>query len=462
MSRKMRRSRDVAVSDNEEWSGFDLYGLQGDAAGALDAFRRRRRLGPDDSKELFAEKYNSLLLSHVVERQTEQKNFFLKQLEEMESSFATKRKGEDQLVSSRKLKRNELILAFNKALVLYSRGDVKKCAEICSEKLSGMINARQKPSEESSGVASRMAFLLLECILNVTAGNSSGLQKQLTDILPGVVNPSERIIEWLDLLNAEKDPQVKFLLTLYKSRIAVSELDESGKHPDGNIRSARKDMKAAMEIFQHKLRPSFGGETESIVSSANSEENMSNAGSSMRFQEQQQQQPSGSIVLQKLNQSALSLKAHLEELKGNTKKSLILCSEAAGAVSATDAAYEAVHTNNLAVVYETNDRRHLALHALAKSLRAAATDGESLLFHPDGTARPDQTLLILHNAAICALRARNYVSAYECMATCVARSEVFRNRSNSWLRMAEACVGVFSILRIRNESKKYSTIEANG
>ena len=135
---------------------------------------------------------------------------------------------------------------------------------------------------------------------------------------------------------------------------------------------------------------------------------LSSAGNSNRNISEQQPPPPSSVVLQKLNQSALCLKAHLEQLKGNTKKSLILCSEALAATVAEDdkAAYEAMHCNNLAVVYETNNRRHLALHALSKSLRAP-----SQLFRKDGTARADPTLQILSNAAVCALRARKYCSA---------------------------------------------------
>jgi hypothetical protein len=209
--------------------------------------------------------------------------------------------------------------------------------------------------------------------------------------------------------------------------------------------------------------------------------------------EQQQQQHTSmvipsSIVLQKLNQSALGVKAHLEQLKGNTKKSLILCSEALAAATAsttleddgTDAAYEQLHFNNLAVVYETNNRRHLALHALAKSLRTTprrtgtthhhVRDDQqdapplSHLFGTDGTIRSDPTLSILHNAAICGLRARNYVSAYECMVTCMVRSHIFYHRPRCWLRLSEACIGIFAELKQQHGTRDhmFSTVEVDG
>jgi hypothetical protein len=441
-TRKMRRSREAVAANDEPLSGFDLYDVQGDSAAALDAFQK-------NTSSSLAAQYNSLLLSHVApdRRLGSQgvKDSLLQDMKGFDDQFRSKK---DHVLSTRKRLRNEWILAYNQALVLQAAGAPSKCAAIGGDMLKATIEGKKKLSEELSLVASRMAFLLLECILTFSAGSHPGLQAERLGI-PSVGS----IIEWLELLDSEKDPQLKFLLALYKSRLDVAELDDSGKHVDSKIRSARKEIKSAMEVFQHKLRPSFGADTGSVVSSANSEENTSTS----MHHEQQQQQPS-SLVLQKLNQSALNLKAHLEQLKGNTKKSLILCSEAHSA-AVENPAYEVVHSSNLAVVYETNNKRHLALHSLAKGLRI---DQQDSIFHCDGTAKPDHTLMVLYNAAICGLQARNYVSAYECMATCVASSVIFRDRPRCWLRMAEACVGIFSGLKIQNDSNKFSTVEING
>lgn len=213
-----------------------------------------------------------------------------------------------------------------------------------------------------------------------------------------------------------------------------------------------------MEVFQHKLRAAYGADTASVVSSANSEENMSAASTSYPESNQphQPQQALGSIVLQRFNQSALNLKASLETMKGNVKKSLILCSEAYSA-SVENAAYEAIHSNNLGLVYETNDKRHLALHVLSKGLHRSTPSS----FKKDGTASPSQTLSILYNSALCALRAGNYISAYECMASCVARSPAFDNPC-CWLRMAEACLGVYHSLDSRTNRHRVKIIESNG
>jgi hypothetical protein len=159
---------------------------------------------------------------------------------------------------------------------------------------------------------------------------------------------------------------------------------------------------------------------------------------------------------------------------------LILCGEAQTATTGYDPDYEAIHYNNLAVVYETTDRRHLALHALAKSIRANlrnSNNGDDKqaeqqpkqltmgdIFHTDGTALPDLTTSILHNAALCALRAQNYESAYECLATSIAHSQVFRNHPFSWIRLAESCIGIYSQQQLanrRNQTKgnqKFSAV----
>ncbi|KAI2512225.1 hypothetical protein MHU86_2101 [Fragilaria crotonensis] len=124
-------------------------------------------------------------------------------------------------------------------------------------------------------------------------------------------------------------------------------------------------------------------------------------------------------LLQAHLQSALNLKAHLELLKGNTNKSLLLCAEANA--SHSDPSYESISANNLAFIYGTNRKRHLALHSAAKALRAPSGG----IFRSDGTARCDSTCGVLANAALCALQGRRYEAAYECMATCVLSSTTY-------------------------------------
>lgn len=462
----MRRTRGLATASGEEdlmLSYFDLYEVQGDGRAAYDIYTAA---AGSLKEETLAGQYNRLLLRQisqqsiretatandsptggVADSSSQQASQLLPNLQLLERKLQQA----TQQLSTKQIKRNECIMAYNRALIWQAAGDVQKCTEICLPILQPMITARLRPAEDLTVVVSRMALLLLECILTLAVGRNSGLQYY--------DGPSpDDIVKWIEHVDSEQDPQLKFLLALYKSRVDLAHLDQHGRHVESNIRSARKELKSAMELFQHKLRPSFGGETGSVVSSANSEE-MSQQHVANPYEPQP---PTGSLVLQRYNQSALSLKANLEQLKGNTKKSLILCSEAQSAAK-DDGSYDAVHSNNLAVVYATNHKRQLALHALTKALRASQRDdrGFDALLAMDGTARPARTLEILHNSAICALQARNYISAYECMAACVTRSEVFRQRSRCWIRMAEACLGIFA--ERRNTSRgKLATIECDG
>lgn len=417
--RKMRRMRDVAAPEDGLLSSYELYQLQGDVNAALEALTQSN-----------ASTYNRKILT-----------FLRAPNDDLLPDGLDLYDGKDTVLGVRKKRRNELVAIYNRALILFTQGNAHEAARLCTEQWT-LLHEQTTSTlpKELIEVSSRVAFLLLECLLLFTAG--------MIDTASADVPPAESILDWLDGLDAERDPQFKFLLHLYKSRVDLAYIIDN-KHSDAKIRSSRKELKQAMDVFQHKLRASFGAETGSVVSSNNSEENMS-----LPY-EPQASTPS-SIVLQKHNQSGLSLKANSEQLKGNTKKSLILCNEALTA-AAEDPSYIAVHENNLAVVYETIGRRHLALHALSKSLRAKSDD---ISFYSDGTARPDHTLLVLHNTAICALQARHFQSAYECMATAVSRSRIFSERPRCWLRMAEACIGMFA--EQTNRTTTFSAVEANG
>lgn len=431
----------------------------------------------------------------------------------------------------RYLQRNATILAYNRALLHWAQGDIPACVAICATTVTPLVDKSSTKQQQQQQQATsfndtilciascRLAMLWLECILLVGKNGTMSADNSHATIAATTTDTSSTnhvvlslplldagsIVAWLehslanssqssstnhitnthsrnknspssDAFSTEELKQLKFLLPVYKSRLFLAEFDDQGKRIEACIRSARKDMKTAMEVFQNKLRPAYInnlGEVSSagsVTSLNNSEDGMNTSGLQQHsfpiLERTSSSIPSvsGNIVLQKLNQSALVVKAHLEQLKGNTKKSLVLCSEA---MSASDgAAFEPLRMNNLAVVYETNNRRYLALHALVKSLRAAnpingnneSSEGVgttmSSFFQSDGTANPDLTPSILYNTAVCALRARNYVSAYECMAACLSASPIFANRPKCWLRLAEACLGIASNLKKDQETNQ--------
>ena len=433
---KTRRRR-VTTSDNIAGASvFELYEIHGDAAAALAACPALR--GGKEGEG--TEDYNRVLLSYMASDSggysNASKEKMVKQMEDWEKKFGQKETFPS--VKARKRTRNEWIAAYNRALLLLANGDVVQSNKVCSEKLRMMVSSKKKASDEMSMVSTRMAFLFLEGILANSLASHSGLcdfQGSLT---------ANSVMEWLEMQAPESDPQFLFLLALYKSRMDFAERDEKGKHLESKIRSARKELKTAMEVFQHKLRPSNSGE-DSLASSleADSEVNNGSSSQSNAVASQQQNFPM-SLVLQKQNQAALNLKANVEHLKGNPKKSLILLGEALTA-SPEDSFYDAMHANNLALVYETNGKKHLAMHTMTKALRV---DLKKPNFQSDGTARPDPSLVTLYNSALCSLQARKFLSAYECLIACVMHSPVFSKRPRCWILMAEACIGTYGAIRI--------------
>jgi tetratricopeptide (TPR) repeat protein len=408
--------------------------------------------------------------------------------------------------SVRKRKREEMIMTYNRGLILLASGKAVESIDDVWTALQPIVMQRHEQlSDDSLRVACRLGFLLLEALLTVWPMRSHR-PAQRFDGHPDL--DLDTLMRWLvDIVVnrdvGDADPQLKFMLHLYKSRVDFFERDRRGRMDDANIRSARKELKQAMDIFQHKLRAACNDSgslasssysedlTSAAAAAANNPNSSSNGGVAvgglggggggggtksptplLQGQSFLSYNNTSAMTrpLQGQNQAALNLKANTEQLKGNIKKSLILCAEANasllqdtnattddGTTPATSVAsasmrssdyYEAVHQNNLGIVYETSGKSHLALHAFSKAIRLASSSQENgPLFESDGTARPDLTFSVLHNAAICSLKAGNYMAAYECMALCIRKKPtIWAGRPQSWLRLAEACIGTLSLV----------------
>jgi hypothetical protein len=404
--------------DAYEGSLESLFEVRGDAAAALEAYSAASQSGQTQTQR---QEYNRLLLSYLASSPSSSDEI-TKQMDEWEDNWKL---SEDYLsTSNNKQKLWKFIFAYNRSLIQFAAGKPRDAVGPLLDLLRPLV-ADQKSALRDGllDASSRSAFLVLDCLLAIS--EPRGLQELDEEIT------SESLVTWLDSLDFESSPCLKFLLSLYKSRLDFAARDQSGKMIDSAVKGVRKELKLAMEVLNHKLRPtitgSTGGETASVGSLSEVEDHSIHA-SDVPISRQE-------TLLQGLNQSALNLKARLEQLKGNSKKSLVLCAEA------HSSAYESTHFNNLAFVYAANGKRNLALHSCARSLRASSVAAEMFTFTSDGTASPEPTWSIVHNAAILAFQAGNYVSAYECMANCVQNSKEYSERPRCWLRMAEACIG---------------------
>ena len=599
-SRSNSGNRGIQQQQMEILSACDYYTIRGDTASAYQALTQatpdviaEATTSSDDSGSIistsnssnvnhpsttFTIRYNLFLLSELITATTNRSvRDVLTQWDDLESNLVMLEKVTETTTP--------LYFAYNRALIHYGMSDYTTSIQLCAECVgrplqqffsssnhSSSSHQNQKtkstkdsmePKEPIPLILFHLAFLLLECILALGVGRNTGLN-HLLQINLNFQNDTpfnftiEMILDWLEesmthLEDADEttggttnhylveQSQIKFLIPMYKSRIALSEFDTKTqmRRMDHSTRSARKDMKTAMEIFHNKLRPSYtrstntfqtnsnndnqmnatSNETDSVASSVNSTDDrlsttvaVTSTASPATSTAITTMDGSSSSPLTKYNQAALSVKAHLEQLKGNTKKSLILCTEAAAgsAITSTGSAlgsnnynnnnanttlntlssdattanddtaswYDAIHANNLAVIYATNDRKHLALHGMIKALRAnttmmtmtmttqhqesspthtTATETPfSNLFLTNGTVKSDISTSLLYNTAICCLRTRNYMSAYECMVSCICHNHhhIFHNRTRCYLYLSDACIGVHSQQLQQQESSK--------
>jgi hypothetical protein len=400
-------------------SAASLYEHQGDSAAAMDAYRSLT-----GSEAPFSHAYNQSLLAYLSTGD----EVFINEMDGWKDKWDVRAKNES--LSSRKKTRNDFILTFNECLVIFVSGKPREASSAVLKHLIPMVTENEIVHEELLNITTQMAFLVLDCILAISQGHHGGLT-QVDDVCT-----SEALVNWLEKQDLDSDAQLKFLLQIYKSRINFAQRDPTqGKIVDAKIRGVKKELKQAMELFNHKIRTT--GETSSVGSySDRGDDSVANV-TREKFNQPAVDVGTQEGLLQAHLQSALNLKAHLEQLKGNTNKSLLLCAEATA--SHNDPSYESISANNLAFIYATSRKRHLALHTAAKALRAPSGG----TFRSDGTARCNSTWAILANAALCALQGRRYEAAYECMATCVLNSTTYGERPRCWLRMAEACIGTF-------------------
>jgi tetratricopeptide (TPR) repeat protein len=489
----------------------DVFDATGDAAAAFRVMvdNANRQLADEDggtmagsnedgsTKKLFQtpqEEYNALILTTLAKAGGNDSNL-LRELEEAQDAVL-----KSSASTGRKRKREEWILTYNQGLILLASGQIQNSVNVVWAKLQPLVMSwedKQSMKGLSGDVlkmACRAAFLLIECILTLWPMRPVA-QDNATPMDPDL----DVLYSWLEEQVEKRlptdDSQLKFLLSLYKSRIDFFERGADGNISDSNIRSARKELKQAMEIFQHKLRAT--NDSGSLASSSYSEQDNTSRGgaksptplsfgsvvSGNHNSGSSSSNSNMSRILQAQNQAALNLKANTEQLKGNIKKALILCAEAQGFHEQTVADdhdhqqqqeknaptyYDAIHQNNLAIVYETSRKSHVALHAFSKALRssccfdAAGENPAGRMFDADGTAQPNLTLPVLHNAAICSLKASNYVGAYECMAICIRESPVWRSRPCSWLRLAEACIGLETKRKKEHKEARFSKVEWDG
>ena len=327
-----------------------LYDHQGDSVVALEAYRA---LGSNELN--FSQAYNQSLLAHLAEGDDSfiKKMGFWKDQWDIETNNGS--------FPSRKKTKRGYILKFNEGLVNFGAGKPREASEHLISLLRPMISQREIVHEEFLNITVNMAFLVLDCILALSEGSHDGLN-QLDDICT-----SEAFTTWLELQDLDSDPQLKFRLQIYKSRLDFSQHEHmNGAVAEAKIRGIKKELKQAMELFNQKIRTT--GETLSVGSSSDRGDDIANQ---LKHREKINQLVveigTQDGLLQAHHQSALNLKGRLEQLKGNTKKSLLLCAEARS--SHNDPSYECVDLNNHAIIYANKSQTLLSPSFCSQGLK---------------------------------------------------------------------------------------------
>ncbi|KAL9182082.1 hypothetical protein ACHAXT_012425 [Thalassiosira profunda] len=550
-----------------------LYERGGDAAASLQACQRlwaAADAAPSASEEgenpILSRRHNEAVLQHLSSLQSAGREPDTNESEELPSILSSVLSVSGGAANSDTVQgHNDLVGLYNICLSHYAAG---RYGEALDAILGPFLTAMKTIVVDDEGVklnvgdeavqadatgalspvaylavTTRIAFLLLDCQLALDGGKGMGIGLIVANKGEDEVSISaDKVLVWVeknalaltakgdDVLGREgyetmKHEELKFRLHLYRSRMLFAGNKESGEDLEQRSRTARKELKNAMDIFQNVLCVDGDGkehgkrgkqkgsnppiasikgkgnqdlsETTSVTSAAGGslggdsegKGGLGAAGATFEGMPSSPIEPLNEKVkkdtpaLQVRHESALYLKANLEQLRGNPAKSLKLCTEARlagrnsralghdneeGTDDGPEADYdEAIYHNNMGLLHQSAGKVHLALqyysYALSYAERVKTHDSSSRGHHfwPDGVARPDVTAEILHNRAICAFQAQDFDEAYKCMARCVKRApNAFGQRARCWLRLAQSCIGIHVGIQQSSDSSEGSSRDA--
>lgn len=292
-----------------------------------------------------------------------------------------------------------------------------------------------EPLEE--GVAVQVCFLLLEVLLQIaqhslyTEQQKELFSKQTTTVLnylqqsnPFSASESDSQASPQSTNNVDQNARamvhniVVFRLHLYKCRVLTLL---------GQSKSAKKEIRSALEIFQRELRPIA--------------DEIANGSAQNLLKRARALLPLASLERQ--NCMALYLKANLEYLRQNYKKALkvlISCHRAeTGGGHRLHEPEGDCYYNNLGCIYMKMSRYHVAslffqraLHEMSPSSANAMPEVE-----PDGQLNHKFTGEILYNAGLSLLMSQKPLEAFHAFESAAS---LYRFRPHFWIRLAECCI----------------------
>ena len=462
--------------------------------------------------------HNMALLRYLEDAKKDTEQAYLIALKELHSNKDSQR---DKYSKHKELSLHELVLAYNLALHSFFAQEYREAEKVIFPIFKNISNNEEDVRYIRYGdIKCKIAFLLVDCILGV-------FEVEIVD----------EILEWIDKFIAsrpdsavdehtdgssytkESTVQLKFRMHCYKARYlfldahtipseesenenenedaksnctAVNNSNNNEKENnkfDANTRSARKELKNAMEIYHHQLsgkKTAANSLGDGTTTSLNSVE----YGSGSLSQTQDHEEGNVSISnangigndplspndnrlpfeikkSEAQNRHVLFLKANLEFVKGHTKKSLKLCSETQNTVdrdngdaslgnsgsltsriSQSTHMEHALYNNNVAIVHQAAGQPYLAMHYYAHALsHLEQMQADGIKINSDGTMTNLSVVPTLYNAAICAKQTGNFSSAYELMSRYMDLSPYAVQHPLPWLHLGQSCVGKFYRLK---------------
>ncbi|OQR88054.1 CCR4-NOT transcription complex subunit [Achlya hypogyna] len=312
------------------------------------------------------------------------------------------------------MERDATLLRYNLAACYFRAQKYASASSILDALLRAM-----EPMDEN--VAMHICFLYLDVLLASSRGSAlseaalMSLRQKASAILAylegphgfnGLADDAEPV---KDAATKERAvSEFKFRLHLYKAKVAL--LQE-------NAKVAKKEVKTAMEVFQKEIKPK---ETPAPVVAG----------------------PVGVAVGRIFvpapmiqNTTALYLKAHLEYLRRNFKKSIKLV--ASCKKSTVD---DSIMLNNLGCIHAQQGLHQAAQSYFAKALDASKprrSKGETAL----GASVQTE---VLYNNGLTLLQQKKFALAFRCFQ---GASRLYFNRPKLWLRLGECCTGSVAAAR---------------
>ncbi|TDH65719.1 hypothetical protein CCR75_006756 [Bremia lactucae] len=404
---------------------------------AVDALEKLvEEIGP---RQDFKVRHNAALtrfvagLDNPVKLQEALRQNLRTQLQEHEKNktFTSSNDGETQEAESAlSINRETTYLRYNYAASLFM---TKQYAQACAV-LEAMMRGVD-PIDEN--VAMHTSFLYLDVILHSSRGcvsterERAATRNKAQSILtfleqPHCFNTVQEVADHLTQRDAtgnvlETDVQrrsrwdvteFRFRMHLYRAKFMLLQ---------SNLKTAKKEVKSALEIFQKEIKIYDRSESNTFASS-----------SSLSLESDKTSSAIGHPCLVVQNTTALFLKANLEYLKKNYKKCIKLL-----ASCTQEAVSESVLLNNMGCIHFQMGQRKAAQSYFARALQATtkATKLDAVVlasaFHHE----------ILYNNGLHFLLQGEYSLAFRCI---YGSSKMFYNRPKLWLRLGECCTAAFA------------------